>query len=106
MKRHVGVSVLAILFVALAWFWLYCGVSRITTAFDDTASEVGGLFLLVVAFLSAALGLGLWDLEEDARRAAISLFGLPSTLGIVGGLISAFHESPPRFNTRGPSISQ
>jgi hypothetical protein len=44
--------------------------------------------------MCAALGVGLWNLDEDARRVAIVFFLLPSTFGIVGGTISAFYESP------------
>jgi len=50
---------------------------------------------VVIAFMSAALGMGLWNLEEDARRAAIAFFGLPSALGLVGGVVTAFYEKPP-----------
>ena len=90
MRRPVGVSALAVIFDAVAAFFSYCGVGAIFTA-----DHIKGLFFLVVAFMSAALGIGLWDFAEDARRAAIAFFLIPSTFGIVVGLISAFQESPP-----------
>lgn len=92
MKRPIGVSILAVFFLGLAAGWLSNGVACILTASDDTAVEVGGLLELVVAFLLTALGLGLWDLEEDARRAAIALFSLPVMFGVLGSL-SAIYES-------------
>jgi hypothetical protein len=94
-KRPIGVSVLAVLFLALATFGLYLGVVGIMTDFDDPLHQAGGLFVLVIAFMSAALGMGLWNLEEDARRAAIAFFGLPSGLGLAVGVVAAFYESPP-----------
>jgi hypothetical protein len=53
---------------------------------------------VVIAFMSAALGMGLWNLEEDARRAAIAFFGLPSASGLVGGVVTAFYEKPPTLD--------
>jgi hypothetical protein len=53
---------------------------------------------MVIAFMSAALGIGLWNLEEDARRAAIAFFGLPSASGLVAGIVTAFYERPPVWN--------
>ena len=81
---------LAQVFVILAAFGLYVGVVKIITDF-----EVGGFFFVVVAFMFAALGMGLWNLEEDARRAAIAFFGLPSATGLVAGIVAAFYEKPP-----------
>jgi hypothetical protein len=91
MKRPVGVSILAVFFVGLAVGFLCNAVGCILAASDDTASEVSGLLGLVVAFLLTALGLGLWDLEEDARRAAIALFTLPLFFGILGS-VSALYQ--------------
>jgi hypothetical protein len=78
MKRPIGVSILAFFFVGLAVYWLFSGATTVIAALNDTAAQAGGLFELGVAFLCGALGFGLWDLEEDARRAAIALFALPS----------------------------
>jgi hypothetical protein len=86
MKRPIGVSILAVFFVGLAVGFLCNALGCILAASDDTASEVTGLLGLVVAFLLAALGLGLWDLQEDARRAAIALFAVPSFFGLVSAL--------------------
>ncbi len=85
---------MAILFISLAGFGLYLGVIGILTDFEDPLHQVGGLFFLVLAFMSAALGVGLWNLEEDARRAAMAFFGLPSALGLIGGIFAAHYESP------------
>jgi hypothetical protein len=86
MKRPIGVSILAVFFLGLAVGFLCNAVGYIGAASDDTASQVTGLLGLVVAFLLAALGLGLWDLEEDARRAAIAFFALPLFFGLVSAL--------------------
>ena len=94
MKRPIGVSILAVFFVGLAVGFLCNALGCILAASDDTASEVSGLLGLVVAFLLTALGLGLWDLEEDARRAAIALFALPLFFGFRGS-ISAFYQPEP-----------
>jgi len=91
MKRPIGVSILAVFFVGLAVYWLLSGVGTVIAALDDTATQAGGLFELLVAFLCAALGFGLWDLEEDALRAAIALFALPFAFCLVG-VISACYE--------------
>jgi hypothetical protein len=94
-KRPFGVSVLALFFVGLATFGLYLGVVGFIADVDDPLHLAGGLFFVVIAFMSAALGMGLWNLEEDARRAAIAFFGLPSAFGLVGGVVTAFYEKPP-----------
>lgn len=90
MKRPIGVSILAVFFVGLAVGFLCNAVGCILAASDDTASEVTGLLGLVIAFLLTALGLGLWDLEEDARRTAIALFALPLFFGILGSVSTLY----------------
>lgn len=86
---------LAVLFVALATFGLYFGVDEILTDLDDPIPLVTGLFFVVMAFMSAGLGMGLWNLEEDARWAAIAFFVLPSAYGLLMGSVAAFCEKPP-----------
>ena len=95
MKRPIGVPILSVLFVALAAFGLYSGAVEIMIDLDDPSHLVTGLFFGVMAFMSAALGIGLWNLEEDARWAAIAFFVLPSVYGLSVGSVAAFYEKPP-----------
>jgi hypothetical protein len=94
MRRPVGVSILAVLFLGFAGFWICLGFSDVFTGGEDFATEAAGMLEFVVAFLFAALGMGLWELEEDARRASIALFSVPASFATVAGLISALYERP------------
>ena len=82
-------------FVAIAAFGLYSCAIEIMIDLDDPIHLVTGLFFGVMAFMSGALGMGLWNLEEDARWAAIAFFGVPSGFGLSLGSVAAFYEKPP-----------
>jgi hypothetical protein len=85
--------VLAVLFLALAAVELYCGVVGVlSTGFAFPRPQIDGLLFLVLAFMSAALGMGLWTLEEDARRVGIAFFAILFTIGLAGALSDAVDE--------------
>ena len=86
---------MAVLFVAIAAFGLYSCAIEIMIDLDDPIHLVTGLFFGVMAFMSGALGMGLWNLEEDARWAAIAFFGVPSVLGLSVGAVAVCYERPP-----------
>lgn len=86
---------LAALFIMFAAVGLYAGVVGFLADASDSLHEVGSLLFLIVGFMSAALGLGLWNLEEDARRCAIAFFAFPSVLGFIGMSLALLHETPP-----------
>jgi hypothetical protein len=94
MKRPFGVTAVASLFILLAASGLYAGVVGFLAGPDDPLHEAGSLFFLVISFMSAALGIGLWNLEEDARRCAIALFAFPSTMGLIGAGANLLRKNP------------
>jgi hypothetical protein len=99
MKRPFGVTVLAAVFIILAAVGLYTGVVGFLAGPDDPSHQVGSLFSLVVSFMSAALGIGLWNLEEDARRCAIALLGFPSIMGLIGTGANLLRKNPLSWDT-------
>jgi len=86
--------VLAVLFVAFAAVGLWCGVVGVlSTGYAYPRPQIDGLLFLVLAFMSAALGMGLWTLEEDARRAGIAFFAILFTIGLTGAFTLAVDEA-------------
>jgi hypothetical protein len=86
--------VLAVLFLAVAAVELYCGVVGVfDTGFAFPRPQIDGLLFLVLAFMTAALGMGLWTLEEDARRAGIAFFAIVFTIGPTGTLVDTVDEA-------------
>ncbi len=85
---------LAVLFLAVAAVELYCGVVGVLdTGFGFPRPQIDGFLFLVLAFLSAALGMGLWTLEEDARRVGIAFFAVVFTIGLTGALADVVDEA-------------
>jgi hypothetical protein len=94
MNRPYGVAALAAFVIVFAALALYAGVVGFLADSGDSLHEVGALLFLIVGFMSAALGIGLWNLEEDARRCAIAFFGFPAIVGFIGVVWVLLHESP------------
>jgi hypothetical protein len=85
---------LALLFVCISTAVLYLSVVGLLADVGDPLHEAGCLFFLVMSFMAAALGLGLWNLDDDARRAAIAVFGFPALILILTSPLAIWHDRP------------
>jgi hypothetical protein len=98
MKRPIGVTILAILFVFGAAYGLFLGVVGLLSEAGDPLTQAICLLTLVISFMSATLAAGLWNLEEDARRVAIAIFGLPVLIILLRAPFDLWLERPPLWD--------
>jgi cytochrome bd-type quinol oxidase subunit 2 len=78
MKRPVGISILAVLFMAIAvcvaaaWISMFARDAR----FDRAWEQAEFLLSLTVCFFVGAVAVGLWNLEPGARRVVLVIVGM------------------------------
>jgi hypothetical protein len=90
--RPIGVTLLAILFLAAAALWTLGGLAfalavvKIPPALNVPAEQAGivGGVLIVFGLCALAIGLGLWWLRNWARLAAVVLSALGVGVAIIG----------------------
>jgi hypothetical protein len=98
MKRPIGVSLLALLFVGGSAVVLYLSMVGLLADVGDPLQEAACLFFLVISFMAAAVGLGLWNLDEDARRVTMAIFGFPSLMLILASPLAIWHDRPSAWD--------
>ena len=103
MNRPLGVTLIAIALAAFPAIFIWNLYQLCAEAFAKPEAEmfdfdtwlVSVVLVLLMIFLSGAMALGLWSLEDGARRATVVVFllvGLPATITLIATSYGDPHE--------------